>query len=115
MVVVGRAQAPSPWEPPPPAAEHPPPYTLQPTPPPKQPPSPPSPPPPPPRPPPPRVLTDSWGVCRIRTSCSCPPVLQPTRLLGCKHTHVAGGQTESSKESHSNKKQGRPVWGTDGW
>ena len=36
------------------------------------------PPPPPPPPPPPRVLTDSWGVCRIRTGCSRPPV-----ALGC--------------------------------
>ena len=31
-------------------------------------------PPPPPPPPPPRVLTDSWGVGRIRTGCSHPPV-----------------------------------------
>ena len=31
------------------------------------------PPPPPPPTPPPQVLTDSWGGCRIRTSCSCPP------------------------------------------
>ena len=36
-------------------------------------------PPPPPPPPPPRVLTDSWGVCRIRTGCSRPPVLPPIR------------------------------------
>ena len=41
-----------------------PPYTLQPTPPPKLPP-----------PPPPRVLTDSWGVGRIRTAGSRPPVV----------------------------------------
>ena len=34
--------------------------------------TPPSPPPPPP--PPPRVLKDSWGVGRIRTGCSRPPV-----------------------------------------
>ena len=64
MVVVGRAQAPPPWEPPPPPAEipplHPPadPPQIHPQP-----------------PPPPRVLTDSWGVCRIRTGCSRPPVI----------------------------------------
>ena len=61
MVVVGRAQAPPPWEPPPPAEIPPlhppadPPPQIHPL-------------------PPPRVLTDSWGVCRIRTGCSRPPV-----------------------------------------
>ena len=59
VVVVGRAQAPPPWETPP-TAEIPPEL-------------PPAPPPPPP--PPPRVLTDSWGVGRIRTGCSHPPVV----------------------------------------
>ena len=64
MVVVGRAQAPPPWEPPPQPKS--PPYTPQPTPPQIH--------PQPPPPPPPRVLADSWGVCRIRTGCSRPPV-----------------------------------------
>ena len=69
MVVLGRAQAPPPWEPPPPPAEIPPLH------PPANPPPPPrSTPCPPPPPPPPRVLTDSWGVCRIKTGCSRPPV-----------------------------------------
>ena len=60
MVVVGRAQAPPPCKPPPR---------------PKSPSTPPPPPDPPPRstPPPPGVLTDSWGVGRIRTGCSHPP------------------------------------------
>ena len=31
----------------------------------------------PPPPPPPQVLTDSWGVGRIRTDCSCPPCAPP--------------------------------------
>ena len=59
MVVVGRAQAPPPWETPPTAKIPPPPqnYPL-------------------PAPPPPRVLTDSWGVGRIRTGCSRPPGVQ---------------------------------------
>ena len=72
MVIVGRAQAPPPWETPPtakipplhPPADPPQNYPL-----------------PPPPPPPPRVLTDSWGVGRIRTGCSRPPV-QKTRCFG---------------------------------
>ena len=52
MVVVGRAQPPTPGR-----AANPPPPTLPPTPP----------------PPPWQVLTDSWGGCRIRTGCSRPP------------------------------------------
>ena len=43
----------------------------------------------PPPPPPPRVLTDSWGVCRIRTGCSRPPVPLP---LGPR-THGPQAQT----------------------
>ena len=43
------------------------------------------PPPPPAPPPPPRVLTDSWGVGRIRTGCSHPPVVQ---LWGTWHEHM---------------------------
>ena len=62
MVVVGRAQAPPPWETPP-TAKIPPLH-------------PPADPPPELPPPPSRVLTDSWGVGRIRTGCSRPP--------GCK-------------------------------
>ena len=61
VVVVGRAQAPPPWETPPRPKS--PPYTPQPTPPRTT-----------PSPPPPRVLKDSWGVGRIRTGCSHPPV-----------------------------------------
>ena len=68
MVVVGRAQAPTLGTPPP--AEIPP--LLPPR----------RPPPNPPRAPPPRVLTDSWGGCRIRTGCSRPPGQPP----------VCGGQ-----------------------
>ena len=57
MVIVGRAQAPPPWETPPTAK-------IPPLHPPAD---------PPPELPPPRVLTDSWGVGRIRTGCSRPP------------------------------------------
>ena len=88
--------------PPPPYALQPtppPPYTLQPTPP-KLPPPPPPPPPPPrrtppplrppadtpqtarPPPPPPGVLTDSWGVGRIRTAGSRPPPPPPWPTQG---------------------------------
>ena len=65
MVVVGRAQPPPPLGTPPPAE-----LPIHPSLPSRRPP----PPHPPADPPPlPQVLTDSWGVGRIRTDCSCPP------------------------------------------
>ena len=47
--------------------------------------------PPPPPPPPPQVLKDSWGVGRIRTGCSRPPVFQTSPISGNWVT-VFGGQ-----------------------
>ena len=67
MVIVGRAQAPPHWETPPTAKI--PPLHPPADPPPELPPAPP---------PPPRVLTDSWGVGRIRTGCSRPPGVLPS-------------------------------------
>ena len=40
--------------------------------------------------PPPRVLTDSWGVCRIRTGCSRPPVPPPLSHGPCRLLYTGG-------------------------
>ena len=80
----------TPGQPPPPDPRQDPPPTpgLTPPPDPRLDPPPNCPPPPPPPPPPPhRVLTDSWGVGRIRTGCSRPPVEKILRVSDLYDLH----------------------------
>ena len=74
---------------PPPHGRNPPPTPSgRPPPPPPDPPADPPADPPPPHPPaaPPRsILTDSWGGCRIRTGCSCPPVYKGSLSIPWAH------------------------------
>ena len=47
-------------------------------------------------PPPPQVLKDSWGVGRIRTGCSCPPVLPPPPPLQPSRQAASGTSRQAA-------------------